>query len=117
MDLGLGSVSTYRLNTEHQSLKKCDGIAASHPVLKAKLPVGDILEKTLTMSQGVHAPFRLKMEHKFASQIGRLGCLPSSNFQRDVLSGRDEEIGFSDLCSQDREWMTAPHPLSSAQKF
>merc|ERR1712002_636300 len=115
--MGLGSVSTYRLATQPQTLKQSDSIAASHPVLTPKIPVSDIMEKTMTMSQGIHAPFRLKMEQKFAAQIGRLGCLPSSNFQRDVLTGADEEMGFSDICSGDKEWMTSPHHITTDQKF
>lgn len=43
--------------------------------------------------QGLHAPMRLAMELKAADKIGRLPFLQSSMMMRDVLLGRDEEIG------------------------
>ncbi|XP_063380367.1 proteasome maturation protein [Cydia fagiglandana] len=47
--------------------------------------------------QGLHAPMRLNMELNFVNKVGRLPFLPSSNLQRDVLTGRDIEIGFEDI--------------------
>merc|ERR1712080_320558 len=116
MDIGLGNVSSFRLSKE-LSLRKCDTLQENHPVLTQKLPLNKIMEKSLSLSQGIHAPLRLKMEHKFAGQVGRLSCLPSSNFQRDVLTGADEEMDFSDLCCSDKEWMTSPHSVHSSEKF
>lgn len=47
----------------------------------------------LRNSQGLHAPMRLAMELKATEKIGRLPFLPSSNMMKDVLLGKDEEIG------------------------
>lgn len=43
--------------------------------------------------QGLHAPMRLAMELKAAERVGRHPFMPSSGLMRDVLLGRDEEIG------------------------
>ncbi|XP_057340231.1 proteasome maturation protein [Microplitis mediator] len=63
--------------------------------------------------QGIHAPIRLAMELKAADQVGRHPFLPSSNIMRDVLLGRDEEIGFEDVLnpSEFREQMLQPHAV------
>ena len=47
----------------------------------------------LRNTQGLHAPMRLAMELKSASKVGRLPFLPSSNVMRDVILGRDTDIG------------------------
>lgn len=47
----------------------------------------------LRNTQGIHAPMRLAMELKAADKIGRLPFLPSSGLMRDVILGRDDEIG------------------------
>ncbi|KAJ0179388.1 hypothetical protein K1T71_005100 [Dendrolimus kikuchii] len=47
--------------------------------------------------QGLHAPLKLTMERQFASKVGRLPFLPSSNLQHDVLTGRYLDIGFEDI--------------------
>lgn len=47
--------------------------------------------------QGLHAPLKLTMERQFASKIGHLPFLTSSNLQHDVLTGRYLEIGFEDI--------------------
>jgi proteasome maturation protein len=47
----------------------------------------------LRNTQGLHAPLRLAMEITSAEKIGRLPFLPSSNVMRDVILGRDEDIG------------------------
>ena len=47
----------------------------------------------LRNTQGIHAPLRLAMELKAAEKIGRLPFLPSSNMMRDVILGRDDDIG------------------------
>lgn len=48
----------------------------------------------LRNTQGIHAPLRLAMELKSAEKVGRLPFLPSSNVMRDVILGRDEDIGY-----------------------
>ncbi|CAK9832856.1 Proteasome maturation protein [Anthophora retusa] len=67
----------------------------------------------LRNTQGLHAPMRLAMELKAAEKIGRLPFLPSSNFMRDVLLGKDEEIGFEDILNtpEFREQMGQPHAV------
>nr|CAD7406462.1 unnamed protein product [Timema cristinae] len=67
--------------------------------------------------QGLHAPLRLTMELRAAEKVGRLSFLPSSNFMRDVLSGRDEEIGFEDFLNtaEFREQMGQPHAILEKQ--
>lgn len=44
-------------------------------------------------TQGLHAPLRLLMERQAAAQVTRLPFLPSSGLMRDVLDGRDEDLG------------------------
>ncbi|XP_011500874.1 PREDICTED: proteasome maturation protein [Ceratosolen solmsi marchali] len=63
--------------------------------------------------QGLHAPMRLAMEIKATEQIGRLPFLPSSNIMRDVILGRDEDIGFQDILNttEFREQMGQPHAV------
>ncbi|KAF7996618.1 hypothetical protein HCN44_002264 [Aphidius gifuensis] len=63
--------------------------------------------------QGLHAPMRLAMELKAAERVGRHPFMPSSGLMRDVLLGRDEEIGFEDVlnCSEFKEEMGQPHAI------
>ncbi|XP_003706578.1 proteasome maturation protein [Megachile rotundata] len=67
----------------------------------------------LRNTQGLHAPMRMAMELKATEKIGRLPFLPSSNMMRDVLLGRDEEIGFEDILNipEFREEMGQPHAV------
>ncbi|XP_076632885.1 proteasome maturation protein [Colletes latitarsis] len=67
----------------------------------------------LRNTQGIHAPMRIAMELKATESIGRLPFLPSSNMMRDVLLGRDEEIGFEDVLNtpEFREQMGQPHAV------
>lgn len=51
----------------------------------------------LRSTQGIHAPLKLMMEKNYASKVGRLPFLPSSNLMLEVLEGRDESIGFEDI--------------------
>ena len=37
----------------------------------------DVFEKTLALNQGIHAPFRLKMEQKMAKQVKK--CVSCSS--------------------------------------
>lgn len=65
----------------------------------------------LRNAQGLHAPLRLKMEREAAKKVGRLPFLPSSGLMNDVLTGRDEEIGFEDILNtaEFREQLVQPH--------
>lgn len=67
--------------------------------------------------QGLHAPLRLTMELQATKKIGRLPFLPSSGFMSDVLTGRDEEIGFEDILNtvEFREQMAQPHAVVEKQ--
>ncbi|XP_078036510.1 proteasome maturation protein [Augochlora pura] len=67
----------------------------------------------LRNTQGIHAPMRIAMELKAAERVGRLPFLPSSNMMRDVILGRDEEIGFEDILNtpEFREQMGQPHAV------
>ncbi|XP_012279611.1 proteasome maturation protein [Orussus abietinus] len=67
----------------------------------------------LRNTQGLHAPLRLAMELKATEQIGRLPFLPSSGVMRDVILGRDEQIGFEDILNtaEFREQMCQPHAV------
>lgn len=65
-----------------------------------------ILKKT----QGIGAPLKLMMERKAASEVGRLPFLPSSNLMKEVLEGKDEDLGFeSFLGNPEPEAMGHPH--------
>jgi len=65
----------------------------------------------LRNTQGLHAPMKLMMERRAASQVGRLPCLPSHRVALDVLTGRDEDIGFEDVLGVDSEQMGQPHAM------
>ncbi|XP_028039155.1 proteasome maturation protein [Bombyx mandarina] len=60
--------------------------------------------------QGLHAPMKITMERKFASKVGRLPFLPSSNLQHDVLTGRYIDIGFEDILNTRDLCETAGQP-------
>lgn len=92
-------------------------IGYSHPLeaseLNYKKNQDSVNMILLRNSQGLHAPLRLAMELKAAEKIGRLPFLPSSNIMRDVILGRDEEIGFEDILNMPefREQMGQPHAV------
>jgi len=67
----------------------------------------------LRNTQGLHAPLRLAMELKATEKIGRLPFLPSSTVMRDVLLGKDQDIGFEDIFNtpEFREQMGQPHAV------
>ncbi|XP_031828673.1 proteasome maturation protein [Nomia melanderi] len=67
----------------------------------------------LRNTQGIHAPMRIAMELKATEKIGRLPFLPSSNLMKDVILGRDEDIGFEDILNtaEFREQMGQPHAV------
>ncbi|XP_028290317.1 proteasome maturation protein [Gouania willdenowi] len=68
---------------------------------------------TLRNIQGIHAPLKLKMELKAATQIQRLPFLPSSHLALDTLRGSDETIGFDDILNDPNqsEVMGEPHMM------
>ncbi|RWS14122.1 proteasome maturation protein-like protein [Dinothrombium tinctorium] len=51
----------------------------------------------LRQVQGIHAPLRLMMERKAASEVGRLPFLPSSNLMLDVLESREDSLNAEDF--------------------
>ncbi|RUS79109.1 hypothetical protein EGW08_013119 [Elysia chlorotica] len=67
----------------------------------------------LKNSQGLQAPLKLKMEHFAASKMERLPCLNSSNLMADILSGREDFIGFEDILNNpaESEVMGQPHAM------
>ncbi|KAJ8868385.1 hypothetical protein PR048_029901 [Dryococelus australis] len=67
----------------------------------------------LRNTQGLHAPLKLSMELRAAEKVGHLPFLPSSGLMRDVLMGRDEEIGFEDILSipEFNENLCKPHAM------
>ncbi|XP_062551662.1 proteasome maturation protein [Armigeres subalbatus] len=63
--------------------------------------------------EGLAAPLKLTMELKSVSRVGHMPFLPSTNVARDVLTGRDELIDFTDLFNNDEnsEFMRQPHAV------
>ncbi|OXU29152.1 hypothetical protein TSAR_006554, partial [Trichomalopsis sarcophagae] len=92
-------------------------IGVSHPLEASELNYHKNNERMemlmLRNTQGLHAPMRLAMEIKAAEKIGRLPFLPSSNLMRDVILGRDDDIGFEDILNtaEFREQMGQPHAV------
>ncbi|XP_052871190.1 proteasome maturation protein-like [Anopheles cruzii] len=67
----------------------------------------------LRKREGLAAPLKLTMELKAVSKVGHLPFLPSTNVARDVLTGRDEMIEFSDIYNTEehQEIMRQPHAV------
>lgn len=58
------------------------------------------------------------MELRAANSVGRLPFLQGSNFQRDVLTGKDEEIDFDDVFGLiPRAWEKSVHPHTVMESF
>jgi proteasome maturation protein len=59
------------------------------------------------------------MERRAAAKIGRLPFLQSSNFMLDVLTGRDEQIDFSDYlgAAEFKETSGQPHAVVERTLF
>ncbi|GFS04926.1 proteasome maturation protein-like [Elysia marginata] len=100
-----------------QASRAATGLGQAHPLqaseeqwLDHKLRMDFVMLKN---SQGVHAPLKLKMENFAASKMQRLPCLNSSNLMADILSGREEFIGFEDILNNpaDSEVMGQPHAM------
>lgn len=62
-------------------------------------------------AQGPAGPLIQAMELRAVKQIGRHPFLSSSNFQLDVLTGKDMEIDFDDFLNQEefKEVQAQPH--------
>nr|CAD7460900.1 unnamed protein product [Timema tahoe] len=112
---GVPDVMTYGLSSTRPN------VASSHPLEQSEKMYAknkELMHMTMLRNlQGLHAPLRLTMELRAAEKVGRLPFLPSSNFMRDVLSGRDEEIGFEDFLNtaEFREQMGQPHAVLEKQ--
>ncbi|XP_058060102.1 proteasome maturation protein [Anopheles bellator] len=67
----------------------------------------------LRKHEGLAGPLKLAMELKAVSKVGHLPFLPSTNLARDVLTGRDEMIEFSDIYNTEehQEIMRQPHAV------
>ncbi|ETN62545.1 proteasome maturation protein [Anopheles darlingi] len=67
----------------------------------------------LRQREGLAAPLKLTMELKAVSKVGHLPFLPSTNIARDVLTGRDEMIEFSDIFNtpDHQEIIRQPHAV------
>jgi len=92
-------------------------LGAQHPLEASEAKWNEHQDKIrMTMlrnTQGVHAPFRLLMERKAASQVSRLPFLPSHHVALDVLTGNDEFVGFEDILGGPEvgEVMGNPHAM------
>eukprot|EP00095_Tigriopus_kingsejongensis_P006246 snap_masked-scaffold1159_size58420-processed-gene-0.4 protein:Tk06246 transcript:snap_masked-scaffold1159_size58420-processed-gene-0.4-mRNA-1 annotation:"general transcription factor iif subunit 1 isoform x1" len=93
-----------------------DLIQSGHPLEQSEKYYRKNLEKSemaqLRSLQGLHAPLRLQMERAAVSKVGHLPCITSrANLLADVLTGRDETIGFDDIYGQPEhcEGLTMPH--------
>lgn len=70
----------------------------------------------LRSSQGLHAPLKIAMELKAANKVGRLPFMQSSNIMRDVLTGRDVEMGFEDVLNTGEFQEVAGQPHAMVEK-
>jgi len=70
----------------------------------------------LAKVQGIHAPLRLVVERKVVSRGGHLPFLPRSNASLDVLTGRDEMIGFDDFLGHPHEQEALRQPHATMDK-
>ncbi|XP_058826489.1 proteasome maturation protein isoform X2 [Topomyia yanbarensis] len=63
--------------------------------------------------EGLAAPLKLTMELKSMARVGHLPFLPSTNVGRDVLTGRDELIDFTDIFNleENTEFLRQPHAV------
>ncbi|XP_055642335.1 proteasome maturation protein [Toxorhynchites rutilus septentrionalis] len=63
--------------------------------------------------EGLAAPLKLTMELKSVSRTGHLPFLPSTNVARDVLTGRDELVDFTDIFNVEEysEFLRQPHAV------
>ncbi|XP_076181459.1 proteasome maturation protein [Ptiloglossa arizonensis] len=108
---GISSPMVSGLSTSKQSINNLHPLEATERNYQKNRDRMNMI--LLRNTQGIHAPMRIAMELKACESIGRLPFLPSSNMMRDVLLGRDEEIGFEDVLniSEFREEMGQPHAI------
>ena len=94
-----------------------DGLQMSHPLEHTERKWHEYKDKMdfvmLRNLQGVHAPLRLQMERKSASQVSRLPFLQSSNLMLDSLTGKLDTIEYEDILNvqTDAEVMGQPHAI------
>ncbi|XP_063237868.1 proteasome maturation protein [Bacillus rossius redtenbacheri] len=85
----------------HGMLARQQQLSVAHPLeLSEKLFAGNrerLSAALLRNTQGLHAVLRLRAELRAVDRVGRLPCLPSAGLARDVLTGRDLELGFEDV--------------------
>jgi len=100
---------------EHKFHSFKNDLQAPHP-LEAKYETLSKNEDLMNMTmlrrvQGIHAPFKLKMEQTMVEKTGHLPCLRRSHFMRDVLTGQDETLDFKDYlgCGFDGEEIRQPY--------
>ncbi|VVC98798.1 unnamed protein product [Leptidea sinapis] len=113
MSFGLPSV---KVKPEHET-----EIAGHEGSFGLPNPMYHLNEEKMNMAmlrniQGLHAPMKLSLERKFASKIGRLPFLPSSNLQHDVLTGRYLDIGFEDILNTPELREVAPQPHAFVER-
>lgn len=98
-------------------ISKGKKLVATHPLEQSEKQFRinqQQLELTMARKvQGMHAPLRLQMERKIVSKNGHLPFLPRHNASLNVLTGRDEMIGFDDYLGHplDAEVMGQPHAM------
>ncbi|XP_058122211.1 proteasome maturation protein [Anopheles coustani] len=92
-------------------------LQAVHPLKQSELNYNqhrqNLNMQMLRKHEGLAAPLKLAMELKAVSKVGHLPFLPSTNVARDVLTGRDEMIEFSDIFNleEHQEIMRQPHAV------
>uniref|UniRef100_A0A8W7PJQ9 Proteasome maturation protein n=4 Tax=gambiae species complex TaxID=44542 RepID=A0A8W7PJQ9_ANOCL len=92
-------------------------LQAVHPLKQSELNFDqhrhNLNMQMLRKHEGLAAPLKIAMELKAVSKVGHLPFLPSTNLARDVLTGRDEMIEFSDIFNleEHQEVMRQPHAV------
>lgn len=68
----------------------------------------------LRRNEGIAAPMKIMMEMQAYKKVGRLPFLPSSRVHLDVITGRDETIGFGDFLGSEEfsERLIQPNVLA-----
>merc|ERR1712008_13617 len=96
--------------------RQVDEMQPIHPIEMSERHFAKNQEKAwndkLRKMQGIHAPLKLMMEKKAVAKVGHFACMSArSNFQLDILEGRDDTITFNDILAQPEhyEGVTQPH--------
>ncbi|KAF9263119.1 proteasome maturation factor UMP1 [Marasmius fiardii PR-910] len=93
--LGLHDTLQYGPRTIATEIKSTDGFRNR---LENWEEAQDNLKLTMMRNAyGLHAPMRMLMERKMVSMDPHMPALPQSNIHLDILMGRDETIGPSDV--------------------